>query len=186
MTGLGSNLDSDLSSATWSMPDDGLQRFHLLRNPRIICVEFEFFSSFCLLKTQKLRTAVSQYQPSSTRLPVHTKLRSSSLLSPYMHKQSIHIFKETERKKIKFNIQIHYWQFKMYMKNSREFSKNLMIYKMRLDIKKSNCYLLIISFEGVLFLTYIQIIYYLLIFFLLIFFLLFCYLLFCYLLNYSP
>ena len=40
---------------------NGLNRFYLPRNPRKICVEFEFF--FSLLKTQKLRTSVSWYQP---------------------------------------------------------------------------------------------------------------------------
>ena len=44
----------------------GLNRFYLPQNPRKICVEFEFF--FSLLKTQKLRTAVSWYQHFDPRL----------------------------------------------------------------------------------------------------------------------
>ena len=42
------------------------QEVYLLWKPRINCVEFEFFLG--PLKTPKLRTVVSRYQPSSTRL----------------------------------------------------------------------------------------------------------------------
>ena len=59
--GLKLGLKLELHSLT-----NWLKRFFLLRSPRIICVDFEFFSG--LLNTQKLRTAVSQYQPSFTRL----------------------------------------------------------------------------------------------------------------------
>ena len=45
---------------------NGLKRFYLPPSPWINCVEFEFFLG--PLKTSKSRTAVSRYQPSSTRL----------------------------------------------------------------------------------------------------------------------
>ena len=57
MTGKGSNLDSNLNSAAY-----------LLRSPWISCVEFEFFLD--PLQTPKLRTAVSRYQLSSTKLHI--------------------------------------------------------------------------------------------------------------------
>ena len=56
-------LGSDCQMAS----DQPVVKFYLLQNPRIICVEVEDFLG--LLKTQKLTTTVSWYQPSSTRLP---------------------------------------------------------------------------------------------------------------------
>ena len=74
MTRRGLNLDSNLNSAAWPMGCRVLSAQRLW-NPRIK------FNKLCgvwiLLRTPKLRTAVSQYQPSSTRLG---SLSSSSAL----------------------------------------------------------------------------------------------------------
>ena len=52
---------------TWTLPpDQRVVKVYLLWNPWIKCVEFEFWLG--LLKMPKLRSAVSRYQPSSTRL----------------------------------------------------------------------------------------------------------------------